>query len=227
MLQHPILAHPVLAIDTCGAVGTVALVDLENAATEVTCISQAELGGRAASAQLMPAIDQMVREAGLELRVLRTILVVNGPGSFTGIRVGLSTAKGLAHGSGVPIVAISRLAVLASLGDTQQDSLAVLDAGRNEFYARRAEREWLASFEEIATAAEGGVPLMVAEAAMAERLAAWQPARVGPLDACAAARAALTRLRSREAADLASLDANYLRRSDAELFARPASAPAR
>jgi tRNA threonylcarbamoyladenosine biosynthesis protein TsaB len=227
MLQHPILAHPVLTIDTCGAVGTVALVDLENAATEVTCISQAELGGRAASAQLMPAIDQMVREAGLELRVLRTILVVNGPGSFTGIRVGLSTAKGLAHGSGVPIVAISRLAVLASLGDTQQDSLAVLDAGRNEFYARRAEREWLASFEEIATAAEGGVPLMVAEAAMAERLAAWQPARVGPLDACAAARAALTRLRSREAADLASLDANYLRRSDAELFARPASAPAR
>jgi tRNA threonylcarbamoyladenosine biosynthesis protein TsaB len=219
------LQDPVLAIDTCGQVGTVALVELKNAATTVTCVGQAELGGRAAAAELMPAIDRMLREAVLELRALRTILVVNGPGSFTGIRVGLSTAKGLAHAAGVPIVAISRLAVLAGLGETRQDSLAVLDAGRNEFYARREQREWLASFEEIATAA--GVPLIVAEAAIAERLAAWRPARLGPLDAYAAVRAALPRLRSGETEDLATLDANYLRRSDAELFARPVSAPVR
>ena len=227
------LQHSVLAIDTCGQVGTVALVDLENDATfendatTVTCVSQTELGGRAAAAELMPAIDRMLREAALELRALRTILVVNGPGSFTGIRVGLSTAKGLAHAAGVPIVAISRLAVLAGLGETQQDSLAVLDAGRNEFYARRGQREWLASFEEIATAAEAGVPLIFAEAAMAERLAEWRPARLGPLDACAAVSAALARLRSGETEDLSTLDANYLRRSDAELFARPVSAPVR
>jgi tRNA threonylcarbamoyladenosine biosynthesis protein TsaB len=215
------LQHPVLAFDTCGVVGTVALVDFENAATTVTCISQTELGGRAAAAQLMPAIDEMLRKASLDLRALRTLLVVNGPGSFTGTRVGLSTAKGLAHGAGVPIVAISRLVMLASLGDLQQDSLALLDAGRNEFYTRRGEREWLASFEEIAAAADAGTPLIVAEAGIAERLAAWGPTRVGPLDACAAARAALTRLRSGESDELAALDANYLRRSDAELFARP------
>ncbi|HZD45374.1 MAG TPA: hypothetical protein VE109_04785, partial [Acidobacteriaceae bacterium] len=70
-----------------------------------------------------------------------------------------------------------------------------------------------------------GVPLIVAEAAIAERLAAWRPARLGPLDACAAVSAALARLRSGETEDLATLDANYLRRSDAELFARPVSAP--
>jgi tRNA threonylcarbamoyladenosine biosynthesis protein TsaB len=226
------LQHPVLAFDTCGQVGTVALADLEiaateNAATTVTCVNQTELGGRAAAAELMPAIDRMLREVALELRALRTIVVVNGPGSFTGIRVGLSTAKGLAHAAGVPIVAISRLAVLAGLGETQQDSLAVLDAGRNEFYVRRRQREWLASFEEIATAAEAGVPLIVAEAAIEERLAAWRPARLGPLDACAAVSAALARLRTGEAEDLATLDANYLRRSDAELFARPVSAPVR
>jgi tRNA threonylcarbamoyladenosine biosynthesis protein TsaB len=225
MLQHPVLAHPVLAIDTCGQSGTVALVDLEDGATTVTCITQVELGGRAAAAQLMPAIDRMLREAALDLRAVRTILVVNGPGSFTGIRVGLSTAKGLAHATGLPIVSISRLAVLASLGDRQQESLSVLDAGRNEFYARRGEREWLASYEEIAAAAEAGAPLTIAEATLAERLAAWQPVLVGPLDACAAARAALDRLRSGDAEDLATLDANYLRRSDAELFARPVSAP--
>ncbi|HEX6496291.1 MAG TPA: tRNA (adenosine(37)-N6)-threonylcarbamoyltransferase complex dimerization subunit type 1 TsaB [Acidobacteriaceae bacterium] len=221
------LQHTVLSIDTCGQSGTVALVNLENGATAATCISQAELGGRAAAAQLMPAIDRMLRESALDLGALRSILVVNGPGSFTGIRVGLSTAKGLAHATGLPIVSISRLAVLASLGNMQQNSLALLDGGRNEFYARRGEREWLASYEEIATAAEAGAPLMVAEGSLAERLAAWRPALVGPLDACAAARAALERLRSGDSEDLATLDANYLRRSDAELFARPASAPAR
>ena len=221
-----IFEHPVLAFDTCGEIGSVALVDLENGATTVTCISQTELGGRSASAELMPAIDAMLQKAGLDLRALRTILVVNGPGSFTGIRVGLSTAKGLAHAAGIPVVAISRLAVLASLADMQGDYLALLDAGRNEFYARRSEREWLASFEEIAALADTGVPLIVVEAKLADRLAAWRPARVGPLDACAAARAALSRLRSGASDDLAALDANYLRRSDAELFARPVSASA-
>jgi tRNA threonylcarbamoyladenosine biosynthesis protein TsaB len=220
-----IFEHPVLSFDTCGEVGTVALADLGNVATTVTCISQTELGGRAASAQLMPAIDAMLQQAGLDLRALRTILVVNGPGSFTGMRVGLSTTKGLAHAAGIPVVAISRLAVLASLGDAQGDCLALLDAGRNEFYARRAEREWLASVEEIAAAAEAGTRLIVAEPNVAERLSASKPARVGPLDACAAVRAALARLRSGESDDLAALDANYLRRSDAELFARSVSAP--
>jgi tRNA threonylcarbamoyladenosine biosynthesis protein TsaB len=216
--------HPVLAFDTCGEVGTVALVDLKHGATTVTCISQTELPGRTASARLMPAIDEMLR-AALELRALRTLVVVHGPGSFTGIRVGLSTAKGLAHAAGVPIVAISRLAVLASLATGQGDFLAVLDAGRNEFYARRAEREWLASLNEIAAAADAGTPLLVAEERVEARLAAWSPCRVGPLDACAAAHAAIASVRSGESENLAALDANYLRRSDTELFTRPLSAP--
>jgi tRNA threonylcarbamoyladenosine biosynthesis protein TsaB len=221
-----IFEHPVLAFDTCGDAGTVALVDLENGATAVTCIRQTELSGRAASAELMPAIDAMLQDAALDLRSLRAILVVNGPGSFTGIRVGLSTAKGLAHAAGVPIVAISRLAVLDSLAEARGDFLALLDAGRNEFYARRAEREWLASFDEIAAAAAAGASLVVAEAKVAERLAPLRPVLIGSLDACAAVRAALARLRSGEWDDLAALDANYLRRSDAELFARPAPAKA-
>lgn len=225
-----IFEYPVLAFDTCGDGGTVALVDLQNKSTTVTCISQTELAGRAASAELMPAVDGMLRDAELDLRSLRAILVVNGPGSFTGIRVGLSTAKGLAHAAGVPIVAISRLAVLGSLTEDRGDSLALLDAGRNEFYARRAEREWLASFEEITAAAAAGASLIVAEAriaaTIAERLAPLRPLLVGSLDACAAVRAALTRLRSGASDDLAALDANYLRRSDAELFARPVPATA-
>ncbi len=150
------LEHPVLAFDTCGDTGTVALADLGNGATTVTCISQTELGGRAASAELMPAVEALLRDAEHDLRAIRALVVVNGPGSFTGMRVGLSTAKGLAHAAGMPIVAVSRLFVLATLSNIHGDLLAVLDAGRNEFYARRTEREWLASFEEIAAVAEAG-----------------------------------------------------------------------
>ena len=53
------------AFDTCGEVGTVALVDLKHGATTVTCISQAELPGRTASARLMPAVDEMLRRPPL------------------------------------------------------------------------------------------------------------------------------------------------------------------
>lgn len=212
--------YPVLAFDTCGDTGTVALVDIRNDAETVTCIDQIELGGRAASAQLMPAIEALLRDSTLDLRAIRVVVVVNGPGSFTGIRVGLSTAKGLAHAAAIPIVAISRLFVLSSLIHTHRDTLALLNAGRNEFYARRAEREWLATFPEIAAAAEAGTLLIVTEEEAANRFAEWRPEQVGPLDACAAARAALPRLRAGVQEDLTALDANYLRRSDAELFAR-------
>lgn len=230
MNAHATPAAPVLGMDTCGPVGTVALVHITNDTDSVTCVAQTEMGSRSASAQLMPAIDAMLHTASLNLPDLRALVVVKGPGSFTGLRVGLSTAKGLAHASGLPIFAISRLAVLASLSEDPQ-AVALLDAGRNEFYARQGEREWLASFEEIAWLGERGVSFVAAEASLGERVAAglsdqlvaWQPALVGSLDAYAAVRAVLPRLVRGEADDLAGLDANYLRRSDAELFARPAS----
>jgi tRNA threonylcarbamoyladenosine biosynthesis protein TsaB len=198
----------------------VALLDLNLDTSAVTCVEQLALHGRAASAELMPAVQAILGKAGLRIGDLRAILVVNGPGSFTGVRVGLSTAKGLAHAAGVPILSISRLAVLASLAPVQGEFVTLLDAGRNEFYARRGEREWLASFEEATGLAEEGVSLIVGEANLAERFAVWKPAFVGPLDAVAAGREAIGRLRAGEHEDLASLDANYLRRSDAELFAR-------
>ncbi len=217
------IEHPVLAFDTCGDRGTVALIDIGNDAVAATCIAQIELRGRTASAQLMPTIEALLRDSALDLRTIRAIVVVNGPGSFTGIRVGLSTAKGLAHAAAIPIVAISRLFVLSGQIHTRRDTLALLNAGRNEFYARRAEREWLATFPEIAAAAEAGTSLIVAEEEAANRFAEWRPEQVGPLDACAAARAALPRLQAKVQEDLNALDANYLRRSDAELFARPSS----
>lgn len=208
----------VLAIDTCGVSGTVALVQLHHDTAAVTFLAQREMGIRSASADLVPMIDALLLQASMKLGEVHALLVVNGPGSFTGVRVGLSTAKGLAHATQLPIVAISRLDVLASLAEG--DALAVLDAGRGEFYARHRGDEWLATAAEIADVAAQGIPILVAEDSMKERLHEYGPTVAGPLDALAASRAARDRILRRQADALSSLDANYLRRSDAELFAR-------
>ncbi len=65
---------------------------------------------------------------------LRGVVVVHGPGSFTGIRIGVSAAKGLAEGLGIPVIALSRLELLARQSP-EGSAVAVLDAGRGEFYA--------------------------------------------------------------------------------------------
>jgi len=225
---------PVLAFDTCGVAGSVALAGLHQDTESVTYLQQVELAAKTSAAQLMPAIAAMLGQAQLTLSQLHAIVLVHGPGSFTGVRVAISTAKGLAHASGVPLVAVSRLAVLASLSSLTSLSgagapacLALLDAGRGELYAgsyRGGERlrEWLASPEEVKDAARSGMRLVAAEPSVMERLGEWQPESAGPLDACAAVRAARKRVLMRDWDDLATLDANYLRQSDAQLFARPA-----
>lgn len=214
----------VLAIDTCGLAGTVALAEVLFDTNTVTSLAQAELGSRAAAAELVPAIAALLEQTQRSLKQLSALVVVHGPGSFTGVRVGLSTAKGLAHASGLPVYAVSRLAVLSGLA-SDASSLALLDAGRGEFYARQREREWLASADEVRDVAAAGVPITVAEPVLAEQLAAQIPGAViatqRPVDAMAAVRTALPRLTSGAPDDLSALDANYLRRSDAELFARP------
>ena len=186
------------------------------------------------AAQLMPAIDRMLRESALD----RACAAFHPGGEWSGelhrhpCRAEHGKGIGACNRSADRFHLASRRArkprqCAAEFPRAGRLQLALLDAGRNEFYALRVGTEWLVSYEEIASAAEAGSPLIVAEETLAERLAAWRPALAGPLDACAAARAALGRLRSGETDDLATLDANYLRRSDAELFARPAPAPTR
>ncbi len=75
----------------------------------------------------------MLESQHATLRDIEAIVVVNGPGSFTGIRVGLSTAKGLAEGAGIPLIAVSRLALLAGASGLPH-VLAAVDAGRGEYY---------------------------------------------------------------------------------------------
>ena len=120
-----------LAIDTCGPTGSVALGRIPGRDLEI--LGQTELAGRTYSATLISAIAELLHAAGFELSNLDGIVVVNGPGSFTGVRVGVSAAKGLAQGAGIPVVAISRLEILSRKSGVPS---AALDAHRGEVFLR-------------------------------------------------------------------------------------------
>ena len=91
---------------------------------------------RPGSETLLPAIDALLRRSRCELAAIGAFAVCAGPGSFTGLRVGIATVKGLAFESGVPVAAVGTLAALALRAPRTRDPIvAVLDARRDEVYA--------------------------------------------------------------------------------------------
>jgi tRNA threonylcarbamoyladenosine biosynthesis protein TsaB len=212
-----------LLMDTCGAEGSVALADMER--DQALVVSEV-LPGRSASERLLTVIRSAMDAAGWRLKELAAVVVVSGPGSFTGVRVGLSAAKGLSEASGVPVIAVSRLALLAGLADAgEQTVFAVLDAGRGEFYVgeyvgRRCVREALMERAELEGLAAGGI-VVACEASVVEALAGLGITAVRCPGAADALGIAVERAAKSEFDDVASIDANYLRRTDAQIFAKP------
>ncbi|HVZ83532.1 MAG TPA: tRNA (adenosine(37)-N6)-threonylcarbamoyltransferase complex dimerization subunit type 1 TsaB [Terracidiphilus sp.] len=212
----------VLGVDTCGPSGTVALARVGTDAIEV--LGQRELAGRTYSATLIVAVSELLAEAGATVAQLDALVAVNGPGSFTGVRVGLSAVKGLAEPHRTPVTAVSRLAVLA---DKAGLASAALDAHRNEIFLRAGTPggeawEMLAGAGELATLdrPEGAVAVCD-EAAAALLRTAWPDVPLTVTAAPTAAEAialAAPRIRAGDFVELALLDGHYLRRSDAEIF---------
>ena len=92
--------------------------------------------GRTGAEALLPCIDATLARAGVRLAELDAYAVAVGPGSFTGLRVGVATVKGLAFGSEQPVAAVSTLAALAYGAPRGRGPVvALLDARRGEFYA--------------------------------------------------------------------------------------------
>jgi len=122
---------PVLSIDTTGKVASVAVVRNE------TVLAEFGLGlVRNHAASLLTMVDLVLREAKVEKQSLTHIAVSAGPGSFTGLRIGLSLAKGLAEGLNIPLVLVSTLEVLAVQSALHNGIIIpLLDAQRQEFYA--------------------------------------------------------------------------------------------
>jgi tRNA threonylcarbamoyladenosine biosynthesis protein TsaB len=223
-----------LSINTSGGAASVALGKVGPGANEVRILATAELAVRTYAARLIPEIAEMLDTQHATVRDVEAIVVVNGPGSFTGIRVGLSTAKGLAEGARIPLIAISRLALLAGASGLPH-VLAAVDASRGEYYVGEYRdgnklREMLLSGEEtVAAARQPGAGVLVCDESGAgdvsatsnsacAALAICAPVYVQPPDAAEALRFALARFHARDFDHPETLEANYLRRSDAELL---------
>jgi len=181
---------------------------------------------------LLQLIDETLRAAGLTVRDLDGVVCAAGPGSFTGLRIGLSTAKGLCWATAKPLALVSTLQAIAARAPEGSCVCAVLDAYKGEVYAGRF-------------LIEGGVPrpicdeVAIAPAALAAELRAQGPMLlVGEgvlrwrellvegttlLDEDGAphpgdlGRLGARRLAAGEAADLAAAGPSYIRASEAEL----------
>lgn len=120
-----------ISIDTSGRNGSVALCRGDGQSFET--LQMATLEGGTYSARLMPVIAELLEQNGFGKSDVDGFVVVSGPGSFTGLRVGLSTVKGLCEALGKPLVTVSMLEAIAMAYGSGEVS-AILDAGRGEGY---------------------------------------------------------------------------------------------
>jgi tRNA threonylcarbamoyladenosine biosynthesis protein TsaB len=237
-----------LAVETTTAFGSVAV--LEDGEVRA---SRALDAGRY-STQLLTAITSVVERAGKALSAIDAFAVASGPGSFTGVRIGLVAIKGLVEVSKRPAVAVSTLAALAAMVALDQPALAALDASRQEVYWGEYQQGPLAFARAQArhrSASQAAGPGALADATGEEGLEnltalkrrALATARLGARlvtadDQLAATIGAQALVAGRELAlgvgclgrelllggmteTALELDANYIRRSDAELFSLP------
>ncbi len=191
-------------------------------------IESVPLVGGTFSAQLIPQIAELLSRHQFTKNDIGAFAVVSGPGSFTGLRIGLAAVKALAEVLDKPIAAVSLLEVLAASSDVQGKVMAALDAGRGEVYVGEYEvpagtgqtsSQCMLTRSEFLEQAKGWTVVTpdptLAEVALAAGLSVLiQPA----ISAAAVGRLGWRRLRSGETVTPERLEANYIRRTDAEIL---------
>src|SRR5450755_1885635 len=176
----------VLAIDTALEACSVAVLDIERG-TIVAHESLPMVRGHAEA--LLPMVARVIDRAGLEFAALDRIAVTTGPGSFTGLRVGIAAARGIALAAGKPAVGLSTLAAYAAPFIAADDTLPVvsaIDARHDHVYlqvfgpgGRTIVAPRLAPLREALRAAATGAPRLVGNAA-AMLAAAWPAGERAP-----------------------------------------------
>lgn len=195
----------VLALDTTREYGSIALLRGDELVEEVSLHSPDGFAH-----VLYRHLEALLARHGVRAGEIDCFAAASGPGSFTGVRVGLACIKGLAEAAGKPAVGVSNLEAAASLGSGALRA-PVIDARRGEVYGAVYDAAGRAVAPEVVAPMEEWRRGLPAGAEVIELPAA------APL-AAAIGRIALARWRRGQAGDPASLDANYVRRSDAELF---------
>jgi tRNA threonylcarbamoyladenosine biosynthesis protein TsaB len=201
----------VLAIDTTTEFGSLALGDRDGVIEEVALEAVDGYGHI-----LFGHIDALLGRHGVQLTDITLFAAAAGPGTFTGIRVGLTAAKGFASALGTLAAGVSNLQALALLGEGPLRA-AVLDARRGEVYAalyddqaRALTEETVARLEDwTATLPEGDISFVFQNMAPFAELGLGVERRM--------LAGAIARLAWEQARHPAALDANYVRQSDAEM----------
>lgn len=200
----------ILSIDTTSEFGSIALTEA-NVVIEEIALHAAEGFGHV----LFEHIERLLDRNGTTAHQMECFAAASGPGSFTGVRVGLAAVKGLAEATGKRVVAVSNLRALASFGTAPLRAVTI-DARRGEVYAAVYNcgleivmpevviplDRWLAGLPEgceLVSSAGSNNDSPGALAAAIGRIA-WDEFTLG------------------RSSDPAEIDANYVRRSDAELF---------
>lgn len=125
----------ILAIDSSGLVATVAVVEQDEKAVGKTVAEYTINYKKTHSQTLLPMLDEIVRMTELELGSVDAIAVAGGPGSFTGLRIGSATAKGLGLALEKPLIHVPTVDALAyNLCYTDQIVCPIMDARRNQVY---------------------------------------------------------------------------------------------
>jgi len=203
-----------LAVDTSGDWGSIALVEGNRVLEE-----RGLQAGNGFSHTLFGEIEALLSRQKRKLADIDLYAAASGPGSFTGIRVGLAAIKGLAEVAGKPAVGISNLVALAEFGCSELRA-PVIDARRGEVFASLYGPNSTIIPESV-------LPFASFIERVGDRPVEWitsgfdigRAATQAPTELAAAiARIAIRKLKAGENCDPILLEANYVRRSDAEIF---------
>ncbi len=232
----------IIAIDTSGKSAGVSLA--EGDAQSFRAIESSAISGGTFSAQLVPTVAELLRKHGFAAKDLGGFAVVSGPGSFTGLRIGLSAIKGLAEVLQKPIATVSLLEAVASLPNvasslnltsssmSHNNVASVLDASRGEFFlglyafagdgTGKMQHEALCSQAELLDEIQSDTQpaVITCDESVARVLSTLHiPHEVAARpDSALIAQLGLRKLLTGQTTPVESLDANYLRRSDAEVL---------
>ena len=216
----------ILAVDTTHEFGSLALLEGTEVVEEVLLHAPEGFGQ-----VLFGRLAELLDRRGHAIQEMDCFAAASGPGSFTGVRIGLACVKGLAEATGKLVAAVSNLEALATFG-TAPLRAVVMDARRGEVYGAVYNQRGEAILPEtvmpftawLQSLPEGEIEFVSTDfSPFAAALAGTRFERAGIATtpralAAAVGRIACLRLRAGRAADPAAIDANYVRRSDAELF---------
>ena len=227
----------ILALDTCDARGGVALLRDES-----VLYAEPHSTTEDYSSWLLPAVARILASGSLTLRDFDLYAVAAGPGSFTGVRVGLTTVKAWSEVYGRPIAAVSRLEAIAAQGTGSSPYVAAfIDARRNQIFAalyrrqgrllQRVDEEMVIApdkFLEWCTAKTGSEKIdwvstdpdcLTQTLQWSSRLAFSETSQlISPVLAPRIGQIGYRLALENQLTDALSLDANYVRRSDAEIL---------